>query len=543
MVDNYINFKNSPLIVVTKKLLKLFKIGISASEVEEVLLNHSDFNSMLSLSDALQNWNVDNMTIKIPKDSFNKIWELSIPFVAFLPEKTGEFVLVTKINQQTITYFSGFTNKYEVESVSHFKRKWSGIALLILKEKATIKDIFSYYLFFLKADVFKKIDFFILIIFSIVIAFSFNSSIFYLLIIKVIGFYLGWELIKQYFRESNSIVSHICRIGNTDCGGVLQSSEAKFLNLISFGELVFIYYAGGVSIIIFQPSPLHSTLIGPLAIVNFIACLFTFLSIYYQAFKLKRWCLLCAFIIILVWVEFYFIMNLEMSFSNYSVFLFFVLFGGFLIVLISTKGILEKVQDYNKQRYQLKFLKKSKEIFQYLLKKNPLIYKANNPPGILISGKTNADIKLTLVTKPNCPACALLYRQAKSILQEENDLISLNIVFPVSNISNQSFEYEFVECIYMNYIKFGKSKALRALIDWYSEDFNSYESWRNAFKVNASSEETKYISSSLLDQYNWCRKNGVSKVPRVVLNGYYVPEIYNLLDLNYFFTSFMPDPE
>lgn len=65
------------------------------------LLHHPDYPSLLSLSDALNTWKVNNAAARIPKEN---IAQLPLPFIAHT-YAGGNFALVTAADDKTIHYF------------------------------------------------------------------------------------------------------------------------------------------------------------------------------------------------------------------------------------------------------------------------------------------------------------------------------------------------------------------------------------------------------------------------------------------------------
>jgi len=105
--------------------LQLIKVPVTNFTVSETLQNHPYYPSLLSISDSLRNWHVDNYAFHLPKE---KLDELTLPFVAHCYTKQGEaFLLVKKITDTHVGYLSGSENVSA--SKDAFVDMWSGIAL------------------------------------------------------------------------------------------------------------------------------------------------------------------------------------------------------------------------------------------------------------------------------------------------------------------------------------------------------------------------------------------------------------------------------
>ncbi len=70
----------------TIALLRQLKVSVTNTTVNETLLNHPDYPSLLSISDALKQWNIETAAIKITED---KLEEIPLPFMAYINSNGG----------------------------------------------------------------------------------------------------------------------------------------------------------------------------------------------------------------------------------------------------------------------------------------------------------------------------------------------------------------------------------------------------------------------------------------------------------------------
>ena len=83
--------------------LYLRYIGAKVTEdtVEETLKYHPDYPSLLATSDALKEWDIENVSIKIKPEQLS---ELPTPFLTHLYTDGGIFALVKSIKADTIEW-------------------------------------------------------------------------------------------------------------------------------------------------------------------------------------------------------------------------------------------------------------------------------------------------------------------------------------------------------------------------------------------------------------------------------------------------------
>lgn len=63
----------------TIALLKSLGVKVTNATVNNTLQNHPDYPSLLSISDALKSWKIEDMAAKVEKE---KLDELPLPFIA-----------------------------------------------------------------------------------------------------------------------------------------------------------------------------------------------------------------------------------------------------------------------------------------------------------------------------------------------------------------------------------------------------------------------------------------------------------------------------
>jgi lysophospholipase L1-like esterase len=74
-----------------------------------------------------------------------------------------------------------------------------------------------------------------------------------------------------------------------------------------------------------------------------------------------------------------------------------------------------------------------------------------------------------------------------------------------------------------------KELIKRALNDWYGQKQKNYESWAKAYPAPLNGVEYQKIDK----QNAWCRLAEVTATPTLLLNGYKLPDLYQLADLKY----------
>ncbi len=296
-------------VTITIRLLKQLNIKVTDTTVNEIILNHPDYPSILSISDALSAWHLKNVTIKIEPD---KLAELPVPFIAFIKSSGDSFVLITGIRNDKVFYLDA-KNKTKTKNLSEFRQQFSGVVLLAeanensgeadfkkAKQKQRIQQL--------------KIPAFITIGLLLIAADIINSPInnlfatafSFLLILKFAGALVTVLLLWYDADKANPTLQKICSgRGKTNCTAILNSRAAKIFGL-SWSEIGFFYFAGGFLILLISlNNQVDSLLIFQLIqLFNLVTLPYVFFSIYYQWRLVKQWCPLCLTVQAILALEF-----------------------------------------------------------------------------------------------------------------------------------------------------------------------------------------------------------------------------------------------
>ena len=91
-------------LVVTKKLLKILNINFTDEFVENHLLSHPNYPSILSISSCLDKYKIENVVVKINLDNFEK---LPLPCITLMEDSFGSYFFILKgISNNTVEYLN-----------------------------------------------------------------------------------------------------------------------------------------------------------------------------------------------------------------------------------------------------------------------------------------------------------------------------------------------------------------------------------------------------------------------------------------------------
>ncbi len=520
-------------VAATVQLLSRLKVQVTETTITKVLNEHPDYPSLLSISDGLRQWQIDNICLKLEPDRLD---ELPLPFIAHLKIGNGQFVTVTQITADEIDYILSEQGKRTVsKSRDAFLKEWSGVVLVA---EPTSKSGEKEYAISRKKELFRsfKISFTIMICLLMAgiyfIFIGYDLSVLMLLLIKLGGSIITAFLLGYEIDQSNPVLQKLCSIGTkTNCNAVLKSKGAKLFGRLSWSEIGFFYFSGTFLSIILGANRELSLFI--LAWFNLLALPYIVFSIYYQWRIVRQWCLLCLTVQILLVLEF-----IDFIFRGYSV-SFSGMNGSALVNMIVVflapifcwsfiKTILIRARSTKQAEIELRRLKHDSQVFETLLTKQKTL--AHIPEGLGITlGNINATTTLIQVCNPYCEPCAKAHSIIDDLLEEYENL-KVRIIFTATDNETDP-RAEPVKHLMALYEKRDKQLIKKALTDWYSSGKKNYRAFAKEYPLNG---EWQFQGDKLKAMYEWCRDAEITSTPAIFINGHQLPNIYTVTDLKYF---------
>jgi len=524
-------------VAVTIQLLKKLHVKITRATIAESIVSHPDYPSILSISDALNSWHVDNAVIGIEPE---KLKELPLPFIAFIKTNGGAFVAVTNIDNNNIFYLSGTSSEHS-KPLTSFIKDFTGFVLLAqanetsgqsgyheAKRKETIQQ--------LKVPL-VILTGIILIAFAVSNQFASSSFLSYivLLILKFSGLLVSCLLLWYETDKTNAALQRICSGRKTYCNAVLNSKASKIWG-ISWSEIGFFYFAGGFLLLLLTAGNYSSTAgLQLVQFINLLALPYTFFSVYYQWRIVKKWCPLCLAIQTILLFEFvagsvFKPLSFNM-FKSFNLSILSTATTSFVLPVITwliSKPLLYKQQKAKQDFRSLQRIKFNKDIFKMLLEKQKHISEPTESLGITLGNKdaTNTLIK---VCNPYCGPCARAHAEIEKLL-EENDNLKVQIIFTTTNKEDDIKIFP-VKHLLAIAEKNNETLTKIALDDWYMAGKKDYTTFANKYPMNG---ELKMQDKKIDIMKEWCEKAEIKATPTIFYNGYQLPDVYNIGDLQYF---------
>jgi uncharacterized membrane protein len=539
----------------TEILTSLLKVKISNTTLIKEIEEHPNYPSLLSVSDLLTAYGVENVGIKF---DFATIDSLPYPFLTQLEGSKSNilfFTVVKEIKDGSVILYDPELHKWNKLPMKEFKERCSRIALLaeagenagepnysFNKKAERKKDIFNYA---------KILSIPSLITIGILIS-GVNYGMSSLLpvlycLITLIGTGISALLLFYELDIHNPVLEQICSSGKKiNCGTVLRSKGSKIFG-ISWSSIGFSYFMGIMLLLLFSGIT-NSNVLYIISLINSLAVFYVIFSIYYQWKVAKQWCILCLCVQVILVLQFTIVIiggwHQFSGFYTSTGELILPVLVSFTIPFLVTTILLPALEQGKQSKFnytELQKLKHNSEIFETLLKKQKHLI--DNPDGLgILLGNENATYKLIKVCNPYCSPCSKAHKPMEQLLENNPD-IQIQILFTASN-KEGDIKTPPVKHLLAIAEKNNQTVIKKALDDWYLAEVKDYETFASKYPMNGelSRQEDKIVAMR-----DWCNKAVIAYTPMFFVSlkneqdqrttYYQLPEIYNVADLKYFFSS------
>jgi uncharacterized membrane protein len=492
--------------------LRALHVKVSTMTVHR-LLDTPLGNSMRDISDALDSLHVSNAAYQLPKEYLD---ELEAPCIVIMNDNDSPFCLIEKIEETHITL--SHSQRLRV-SKQQFLQKWTGTVLVgevtestIQEKNCKLKDIAMWIQ--RHQLLLAGIIAILLILYSTKRNYSTGISLY--LVTLCTGLLISSAIL--YKETANSRFLHrFCHIGKTiDCNEVLHSKGSHIIGM-GLGELSLLYFSALLLFTLICPHEFYSI------ICSIIAIGFTLYSVIYQLFIIRKGCMLCMLINLIVWSSCVILYiqkgQFNKEFSLSAMLSFTAIACICLTGWLQIKALL-KIKEEGKQ-FKVQFSNLlNPDNFQKLLFAETQIGAMVNKE-IALHNQISSTTQLMIVTNPNCKNCARIHSHIKEIAS--NVSISLVLLtFPKDGIGEKV-----AKTIIAAYRTDGWEKAITALEEWYKN-----HKIKGIDKYAITAEEQRIWKQ----QQIYCSQQHISQTPSMIIDGYYVPEFYQLKELKYVLT-------
>jgi len=531
--------KFEPNVKATIVFLKLLKVKVTDKTVDETLQNHPDFPSLLCISDSLTKWNVSNAAGRI---EVSEIDQLPTPFMAYSKHAENPLEILTEVSANEVKLYSIKQNKQVSENRETFLKRWNGVYLIAEKNELSGEKYFE--LARRKSFIRSMVPVSLFLLLTLVSLLFLQRNLGTGSVTNLMAVYLQYvilfagvivtSLLLWYEIDNNNPLLHkVCTgIAKGNCDAILGSKQSKVFSWLSWSEVGFFYFTGGFLTLLFI-SPLTDSL-SIIGYLNILALPYTIFSIYYQARVARQWCVLCLSVQALLVLGGINVIatGLLLPLNQFSVDIITqsaLIYFSPVLLWYTLKPYLLKLQEAKNTKREYLRIKFNSEIFDTLLKKQKQITISTEGIGIEF-GNPDATNTLIKVCNPYCGPCAKAHPKIEKLLEETPDLM-VKIIFTTPNDPNHYAFSPVTHLLTISARNKGDEMIKQALDDWYLADKKDYDQFATKYPMNIDHAKQ---ASKIEAMFKWCDDMEIIATPTIFINGYQLPDAYDIEDLQYF---------
>ncbi|GAA4774230.1 MULTISPECIES: vitamin K epoxide reductase family protein [Flavobacterium] len=505
--------------------LKKENIEIDETEFLFQMQSHPDFPSLLTISDTLSFFNIENTAIRI---DFQEIELLPNNFIASLKEEDNRPRLCA-VEKKDNFYLLLWDNEVLSVSKEELQKRWTDIVLIISDSKSErnqpLKKDFSFFLIYV-------------LCFILLIQFKIDIVAKFFFIFPLLGVFLSIAALKDLFGVENNLINNLCNItSSSNCSEVVNSSKWKIFRYINFSDLSIVFFVSQMTA--------YFIFCFALSLADFFSIQFFLLtgsfpiiiiSLFYQKFVEKKWCPICVMLISILSLEFFYLLRFEifsLSVSFQSIFFYIALVSMIIFLWKIIKKQLIDVKELKEFRLKSNRFQRNYEIF-----KNTLVSKEKKllPESPIVFGNKESKTQIAIITHPFCKFCEEAHEILEQILLKYHDHIQIQVIFKVDFENSDEKAKLFFKKLLGIYFSKGKQEFRKAIKYWYK--FKSIEKWTSESLIV---EDFDKMDDLLIKQNEWCSVNNVNYTPAIFVNGYEYPKLYERENLEFFINELIED--
>jgi uncharacterized membrane protein len=509
-------------------LLKIAKVNVTETTLKSKLLQHSDFPTLISLSDVLTDLKVDNMATRINPYQLS---EIPLPAIAHFENGAG-YVIINKIEDNNVEWFHDKMG-IKRESIAEFSQKWQGITLLTQPSEKSGEESYPknrrFEIIenlrnpFIISSLTLILGYFIWTHFAN-LSFENTNSFYAFLIAKFAGVIVSSFLIWYSIDANSSFLRSVCEINNkTNCGNILNSEAAKIFGWLTWSEIGLFYFTGGFLALLFSNNLPETLLI--LKWLNVLALPYTVWSVYYQAFVAKEWCVLCLTVQVLLWIEFFTLSSISFTLNSDIINSLINLSLCFLSVIIVWAFIKKPLQNsgrFDETYNTLQKIKFDPDYVKGILSKERMLPPIFEEMKVVRMGNPDAKNVITIALNPSCASCSRTFGEVQRLnknpqyrcliifatSQEPND-IDANVANGILSLPNEQME--------------------EAAQKWFQNINQNQQKWKISLSIKENSEN---FNQQMAFHLRWLELAGIVSAPAIFLNNAELPSVFGIPNID-----------
>ncbi|WP_456088677.1 vitamin K epoxide reductase family protein [Parabacteroides sp.] len=501
-------------------LLKCLNIKFTHNYATLLYESNPYKDTLYGFSQVCTLYGIENEPIKIdPIDSL----QVETPFIAHL---YGDFAVIKAIKENGVSYYAKGRTGYLTKD--EYLKSFSGVLLAVEKTDQSVEPDFKKHRtesLLKKAKIISLIFILMVLIVwrEIYMRADWNVWLILSFILNIVGLAFSFSLLRKQLDMNDNLSDLICTsFKQADCSAVLHSKASKFFGVISWGEIGFGYFVSNLIVLSF-PSWVHYYVL-----FNLLALPYTLWSVWYQKVRLRRWCVLCLGVQIVLWgisIVNWFSIQLIMAEFDFCLWVALSLIYVFFIVSVSLCcDAYHSLQVSKFNQAKANRIKYNQTVFEGLLKKSNY-YEIDASVSNIYWGNREAVHTITIISNPYCGPCSALHTQ---ILQTPLLLQHFRFQYVFTSFDNTVVPV----CYFLiaAYQLLTISDFLHILGQWYTHGKYDANTFMQTYGFDYMDTNVEILYNR---QLQFVKDYKISKTPTVLFDGFELTEGYEMKDLVY----------
>lgn len=510
-------------------LLRKNDIPFDKDELSFQIQSHPSYPSLHSITGVLDHFNIENVAARVPntQEVFD---QLPNSFIAQLNDDEGQELVLLEKKKGTNKIFDT-QGKSKTLSNEDFLKKFTGIVLAAEKDENNTEKISN------NKGLLANVGFVVTII-SLLAIFVLSTSSwasYATFLATATGILISVAILKEEFGIKSAIGEAFCSSDSEkkDCNAVLTSKGANIFGNYKLSDLSLIYFVGlALSVFLLTIQNQSLELIYWIAILSLPVTIY---SIFYQAFTVKTWCILCLSIVGVLWIlaGIPFLLDSFAFGFQFELTALLAIVIGFIASFSIWSYVKPKFTEASENKtYKLDYykFKRKYSLFSTLLKSKDQLDTTLKNPDEIVFGNLNSNLEIVVVTNPFCGHCKPVHTMVEEVLEQFKDDVKIAIRFNVFMNDKESDVITITTNLAHLYHQKGQKACLEAMDDAYNN--MKAKEWIETW-AQQNIDKDRYFKC-LEDQKEWCNQNKINFTPEILINGYSFPKEYDRKDISFF---------
>jgi len=469
------------------------------------LLSHPEYPSLKAITDTLDYFGIENLTAHVPKETLG---QLPRTFLALIEENDQRELALVSVKEMDIRLKKSKGKSVRVVK-EQFLKQWTGTIIAVEKAK---KKEFSTLLNRVKPEAL-----FLTFLALSMLLFPFvgnpSTTVLWMLGASFIGLVTGYFIIKEELGVTDQRIAKLCGTisGTTNgCGTLLKKDKVGILRHLPLKDFVIVYFASHLLVV-----ATLGVAVSELFLLATLSMPIVLTTLYLQAFKLKKWCLLCLVVALTLGSQFGLMLN---AFSGWDFSLSYLLYTAIIMLWVSLgwtriKRLWKDSIQLEKTSQELYSFKRDKGLFFGALnREKPLLVQPLAAHFSMFFGNEKATIKVLAITNPLCGYCSEPFETYAKLIDQYPNEVQISVIFNVTTDPNNRATQIALQMVEL-YRK-DSTLAWQSILAWFRD--RDITSWNAKFGSKVSKVSSS--SDTIAAHRSWCESNQINYTPKTVIN-------------------------